>query len=329
MFCSIIIPTFNALELTKKCVHTIFQNSSYPFEIIFIDNGSSDGTVEYLKAEGERQGRGLATHSSACRNFKIIQNRKNLGFPRACNQGVLAARGEYILLLNSDAAVTPGWLTRMIEIYKKVPNVGIVSPLSPRILNLDSMVEKNNAQGDITSELEFIKHLNSNLTYSNTAELDLFAGEIWNRYQHKALDMNTLTGFCMLLSRNIISTIGLFDEKFGIGLYEDNDYCWRVKLKGFKLVLAIGVYIHHHMSGSFTANKIDMRSVEEKNREYFFQKKAINEAAANAGSVKIDIEAKEHGIASFNRYFAIHSIRLWNKMNSGYFADVFYRNKKK
>ena len=99
---SIIILTWNALEYTQKCVNSIQNHTRYPHEIVFVDNASTDGTVEYL--------RNLVKGHS---NYKLIENRENRGFAAGNNQGVSAASGEYVMLLNNDVLVSDGWLENL------------------------------------------------------------------------------------------------------------------------------------------------------------------------------------------------------------------------
>ena len=105
---SIIILTFNQLKYTKECVESIRKHTPEPHEIIFVDNGSTDGTGKWLKK--------LVKNNS---NYKLIENKKNLGFSKGCNQGIEASSGEYILLLNNDVVVTENWLAGMLECLKQ------------------------------------------------------------------------------------------------------------------------------------------------------------------------------------------------------------------
>ena len=118
---SIIILTFNRLDVTKDCIASIQRNTPEKHEIIFVDNGSTDGTISWLRQQ-------VAANS----NYNLIENKNNEGFARGCNQGIEAARGEYILLINNDTVVTPEWLSGMLEcfIYDKV---GIVGPMTNNI----------------------------------------------------------------------------------------------------------------------------------------------------------------------------------------------------
>jgi glycosyltransferase involved in cell wall biosynthesis len=97
---SIIILTCNQLEYTKKCLESILQNTDGPYELIIVDNGSTDGTVEFLESEISKKGEDV--------RIKIIKNNANKGFAGGNNQGMAVASGDYILLMNNDVVVAPG-----------------------------------------------------------------------------------------------------------------------------------------------------------------------------------------------------------------------------
>ena len=96
---SIIIPTYNQLEYTRWCLDSIRYYTGEPYELIVVDNGSTDGTVEYLWSQED---------------IRFIHNRENKGFAGGCNQGISHSAGDYVLLLNNDTVVASGWLGNMI-----------------------------------------------------------------------------------------------------------------------------------------------------------------------------------------------------------------------
>jgi len=116
---SVIIPTWDGLEETKRCVESLYAHAGVPFEVIAVDNGSTDGTLSFWRA--------LARERD---NVRLVVNPTNLGYPVACNQGLLQARGEAILLLNNDAVVHPGALARLCAWLDLLPDVGLIGPRS-------------------------------------------------------------------------------------------------------------------------------------------------------------------------------------------------------
>lgn len=110
---SIIIPTYNQLELTKICLESVIKNSAgINYEIIVVDNASSDGTAGYLKEKG----------------VFYLANGENLGVAKAWNQGIRASKGEYVCIINNDIVAGEGWLSSLIGFYEAHPDAGIVSP---------------------------------------------------------------------------------------------------------------------------------------------------------------------------------------------------------
>jgi GT2 family glycosyltransferase len=117
---SVIVPCFNQLEFTRGCVASLFRHTRLPWELIAVDNGSTDGTADYLR--GVRD-------AAPCR-VEVVTNPANRGFPAACNQGLAAARGESLDLLNNDAVVTDAWLEMLAALADSNPAIGMVGPMS-------------------------------------------------------------------------------------------------------------------------------------------------------------------------------------------------------
>ncbi|KKO54276.1 glycosyltransferase family 2 protein [Paenibacillus sp. DMB20] len=111
---SIIIPTYNGRELLKDCIYSIKKYTDKPYEIIVVDNGSTDGTADVCRQEG----------------ITFISLAGNAGFPAACNKGLRIATGDSLLLLNNDVIVSRNWLTNMLGCLYSSPEIGIVGPLT-------------------------------------------------------------------------------------------------------------------------------------------------------------------------------------------------------
>src|SRR5262249_3004749 len=103
---SVIIPCWNQREFTQYCIQSLFRHTHHPWELIVIDNGSTDDTAAYL----------FGVQDASPLPVTIIANKANLGFPAAINQGLHAARGDYLVLLNNDTVVTDGWLNQLIAL---------------------------------------------------------------------------------------------------------------------------------------------------------------------------------------------------------------------
>jgi GT2 family glycosyltransferase/Tfp pilus assembly protein PilF/glycosyltransferase involved in cell wall biosynthesis len=237
---SIIILTLNELKFTKQCVGSIQRCTPEPHEIIFVDNGSTDGTIRWLRKL-------LQSHS----NYQLIENKKNLGFAKGCNQGILLSTSENILLLNNDVVVTPNWLEGMLECLKSTSDVGIVGPMTNNISGIQKVPQ---------------------VGYSHIDGLEDYARKFRERYRYRWIPSRRIVGFCMLFKRKLAEEIGFLDENFDSGNFEDDDYCLRAHLSGYQNMIAADVFVHHFGSRSFIANKLDYRHLLSGNRKLFRNK---------------------------------------------------------
>ncbi len=236
---SLIILTYNRLDVTKDCLESIRRHTPEPHEIIIIDNGSSDGSREWLRQRATEQS-----------TIRLIENQENRGFSAGCNQGMQAAKGDYLLLINNDTVVTPGWLSGLLEPFKD-PRTGIVGPLT-----------------SISSGIQEWPWLE----YQNLAELDDFAIRLRQQQRYWWIKCRRIVGFCMLFRRSLMEQIGLLDERFGSGNYEDDDYCLRAALAGYQNLALGDVFIHHVGQATFSGNQLDYRAAMLRNRNLFTEK---------------------------------------------------------
>jgi len=215
---SVIIVTYNNLALTRLCLESLFRNTDYPnYEVIVVDNNSSDDTPGYLVKLNERQ-----------ENLKIILNETNLGFAKANNQGIGRSSGDYIVLLNNDTIVPRGWLSRLLK-HLDDPKVGLVGPVTNFVGN--------------EARLE--------VSYRTWAEMEEFAQDQTWRNHGRIADIHMLAMFCVAMRRDVFEEIGELDEQFGIGMFEDDDYSIRVKQKGYRVICAADTFVHHFGQAAF------------------------------------------------------------------------------
>jgi GT2 family glycosyltransferase len=212
---SIILVTHNGLPYTQACIESI-HNHTLPckYEIIAVDNASSDGTVEWLE-------RHVDVH--------LIRNSENKGFPAGCNQGLAAASGDYLLLLNNDTIVTPRWLTQLLACLDSDHRIGAVGPVT------------NNAS----------YYTAVAAPYQSLEEMAKFAESHNDTEPSKWTERLKLIGFCLLMKREVYEVVGDLDERFTPGNFEDDDYCLRIRQAGYRLMLCGDTFIHHEGSGTF------------------------------------------------------------------------------
>ena len=236
---SIIILTYNRLDVTKLCLESIRRHTPEPHEIIIIDNGSTDGSRGWLRERATLQ-----------HGIRLVENRQNLGFAAGCNQGMRLARGDYLLLLNNDTMVTEGWLSALLEPFAD-PGVGIVGPMT------------NSASG-----IQQWPCCN----YGSLQEFEQFAADFRQNHRFWWIPTRRVVGFCMLFRRSLMEQIGLLDEQFGSGNFEDDDYSLRAALAGYRNLIVGDLFIHHEGSATFDGNRINYREALLRNQAIFNDK---------------------------------------------------------
>ncbi len=234
---SIIILTYNNLNYTKACLKSILKYTPKDtYEIIVVDNNSSDGTKEWLKKQ---------------KNIKTIFNKCNLGFPKGCNQALAIAEAQNdILFLNNDTIVTDSWLENL-----------------KKCLYSD---EKIGACGSVCNQWE--NNQGVNFTYQNLESMQQFAKtnnvSDSNKWEEKVF----LIGFCLLIKRKVIDLLGGLDEEYTPGYIEDNDLSLRILKLNYRLFLCHDSFIHHYLGTSFRSDLAKFYPILNKNRCLFSHK---------------------------------------------------------
>lgn len=224
---SIIIVNFNTKELLKKCLESIFrvkehESGRVEMEIIVVDNGSTDGSVEAIEAR--------------YKDIKILRNEENLGFAKANNQGIKISKGDYILLLNSDTEVRSGALDKLVQFAEKHPDAGVAGA---RLLNPDGSIQPS------------VYHFPT--IWRAIAEYWLGKRGVYEKYALTGaltgtdpVSVEAVTGAAMLIPRKTIEKVGLLDERYFL-YFEDLDFCRRARETGLKIYyLPSAEVIHHH-----------------------------------------------------------------------------------
>ena len=238
---SVVILTYNNLDMTRACLASLSEHSHYDnLEIIVVDNASSDGSPEFLSS--------WATDHE---HVKLILNDDNRGFPAACNQGLAIASGEYLVLLNNDTYVTPGWVRTLVKHLQRDQTIGLIGPVTNNI--------GNEAKLDIS--------------YNNMDEMLQKTAAYTRRHIGEIYPLKNAAFFCVMMSRSTYEMTGPLDEIFGRGFFEDDDYCRRIELQGLRIVCAEDVFIHHHLSASFNKMKHEDRKELFENNKLLYERK--------------------------------------------------------
>ncbi len=235
-FTSIVILTYNKLEYTKLCIESIRKfTKSGCYEIIVIDNASTDETVNWLAEQDD---------------ITAIFNDTNKGFPAGCNQGIEIASGESVLLLNNDIIVAPYWLSNLNDALWSEDSIGAVGSSTNSISYLQAIkVDYDTVKG----MLNFAKKQNN------------FKKTNWEQ-------RIKLVGFSMLIKKSVLDEVGLLDEIFTPGNYEDDDLSYRIVKSGKKLLYCKNAFVHHFGSVSFDGASKKYLMLMAENRRKFKEK---------------------------------------------------------
>lgn len=215
---SFIIPLYNCLGLTKAMLASLQDTlpTGLSYEIIFVDDGSTDGTREWLS--------GL---SSPCHS---LLNEKNLGFAGTCNRGAASARGEVLFFLNNDLVLLPGWFEPMLAGLNRLPKAGIMGNVQLRHADR----ELDHAGIIIAAD-------------GKPAHLKTMPASPAGAVGYAT--MPAVTGACFAISRDLFQHFKGFDEQFQNG-GEDVDLCFRARAAGYTTWVALQSTVLHHISAS-------------------------------------------------------------------------------
>lgn len=283
---SVVIPLYGGSEDIDLCLRSLAKSANLLHEVIVVDDCSPDDaatSVEKLIRElGEfvrALGQGPVGESAvvevtgetpvfspgpmaACelgqQRLRLLRNEENLGFAGTCNRGYLASTGEVVVFLNSDTIVPRSGLIRLVESLMASGTVGATGPYT------------NNAGYEQPIDV----------TYTSLDTVDLFAEDFALR---SALDRDAtmLVGFCLAVRRSVIEEVGELDEhgqrlpfdtRFGRGLFEDNDLCYRIQKAGYKTRIAARSFVHHTGSRSLGRMEVHPHALLETNKRLYHQK---------------------------------------------------------
>ncbi|MDD5538342.1 MAG: glycosyltransferase [Candidatus Omnitrophica bacterium] len=233
---SIIIPCYNQHDMTEECINAIRENTQ-DYEIIIVDNGSTPPIRKPFTGDIETT---------------MIRNEKNEGFPVAVNQGIRAAKGDVIVLLNNDVICVPLWAEKLLP---HLDTFSIVAPLTNFCAGIQSV------------QIE---------PYGNKEELNEAAGHLSEECEGQTTEVNWLIGIIMMFKRSLYDELGPFDESLWPSCGEEIDFCFRARAAGYRIAVVNDVYVHHEGSQTYNAlsaaGVIDYREVCKRNDVHLAEK---------------------------------------------------------
>jgi len=230
MLVSVVIPCHRGVQDTRACIESLLaqalQGSSLALEILVVDNASGDETA-HLDCEYPQ--------------VRVLGQTANLGFAGGVNKGLAAAEGSYLMVLNNDTLAAPHLLVRLLRPLLQDDRIGITAPVSNYV--------KGEARLEVAGEVGLVAESRVALE----GALCEFAGG-------KIQDVDSLSGLCMMFSREAWQRVGPFDERFVPGNFEDDDFSLRARLLGYRLVIVRDAFLHHHGHRTFRALGMDYRA---------------------------------------------------------------------
>ncbi|MBK9991574.1 MAG: glycosyltransferase family 2 protein [Verrucomicrobia bacterium] len=231
---SFIIPLYNCLPLTQAMLESLQATlpADLAHEIILIDDGSTDGTREWLTT---------VNHPA----IRVLLNERNLGYAATNNRAVASASGELLVLLNNDLVLTPGWLEPMLAVHRSLPKPGAIGNIQ------------------LNANTGAIDHAGIYVTVKGKPEHDVTpspcAPACGNSSCACSRPSPAVTGACLLIARELWQQLGGFDEQFHNG-GEDIDLCFRARKAGYANAVALRSVIRHHVSASPGRKQNDERN---------------------------------------------------------------------
>ncbi len=238
---SIIIPVHNKREFTERCVAKLRENTPAGlYEVVFIDNASTDGTGEFLNSLGG--------------DTVVISNSENLGFVEACNQGASQARGRYLVFLNNDTEPQPAWLQALLDVASKDSNVGAVGS---KLVYPDGRLQE--AGGIIFRDG----------SGWNFGRFDDPSAAAYNQ----ACEVDYCSGASLMVRRDVFERLGGFDRRYAPAYYEDTDLCFGVRSLGLKVMYCpLSTVVHFEGVTAGTDLNSGFKRYQAINREKFVAK---------------------------------------------------------
>lgn len=258
---TIVLPFYNLAHMTRACLHSLARCTEYdPLQLILVDNGSQPEEGALVRNELRASYRPL---------WLLLQLPQNRGWVGGCLAAYQKAppETEWLVLLNNDTVLSPGWLTRMIGALEAHPEFGVMGCVSAGGAGWQDL-ERMQDRHWIAAELP---------VPASPADLEAAALQLAARHGREVREAQMAAFFCAVLRREMIEEIGFLDPRFGLGLGDDDDLCRRARAAGWKVGIALDALVWHWHRSTFQAlalEGLDWEVGQEQNRQLLAQKEA-------------------------------------------------------
>lgn len=236
---SIILRATTSRENARSCIESIRRHTRIPYELIVVSNFLREGEInEWLRDET----------STSPRTCLLLENDNHV---QACNEAIREAQGGYICLLHADLVMTPSWIDGLLECLERVPSCGIAGPMSSGLSGIQGVY---------------------NTSHTALPDMDAFAHLFREQHRYQRIPCRLISGRCMLFRKELVASIGLFDESLGLERSENEDFCLRAALAGYQNVIAGDVFIHQGENAFSGGNDADRVSKSPNHGRLFREK---------------------------------------------------------
>ena len=263
----VVMVTFNGVSYTKIALKSLIESTEVPFRFTIVDNGSSDGTIEYIHQNKLDENKLIS--------FNFIQSEENLGYGGAIMKALENDESEFVCMANNDIIFEDGWLKRMQDVMDRNPDIALLGPLSPVQWCRHPYSQDNTRKvmADISEDVSIEKELEM---YCKSKSYSIFLKDVkqLNDFglRYFGGPPSHIMGFLSLARMSSVKEVGkLIEPDYHFGS-DDTDLSWRLSLHGYKLAVTSNVYIHHFKHRSFVENKQDHKSIFLKINQAFFNK---------------------------------------------------------
>ena len=293
---SIIIPNYNGGDLLYNCINSIYENISIKdFEIIVVDNGSTDNSINRVKSNFQ--------------NVEIISSNSNLGYSGGCNLGATHASGKYLLFLNNDTEHSNEWIEKLVYFLDSNQNIAAVQP---KILNIHNkkLFDYAGGAGGFIDKFCF----------------PFVQGRIFHTLEEDHNQYNNpsrifwASGAAFMIRSNIFKTLEGFDKVY-FAYMEEIDLCWRAQAMGYKIYSVPDSFVYHYGKQTIKENTIKSHYLNHRNSWILFFKNSFtfDYGILIIKRLILDWMALAYSVMTLDirRFFAILFAQIWILFFSG------------